>query len=426
MPTDVPDHPQPAAPSSGDAPPEAPSATRAPSSAQVPAAPSLRGPAAVILLFALALLVCVAAYLALAVPGPWFPGVAAKTWAAQDMTLTRGDGALVGSELVITAPDPTGTVLVTLTPDLRSGDYAGIAWLVTDVPDQADVRLLWRSGYRPEQLNNAPVTVESGSLLPTVLVKDPAWVGRITGLALAVRGTLTKPIRIRAVTAKPMGAADVLGDRVREWLTFEGWSGTSINTITGGADVQDLPLPLLLATALLLAGGAVAAIARWLPRFLPMPAAAACFGLFVAAWLVADARWTWNLVRQVEATAARYAGKSPQSKHLAAVDGTLFAFTVRARATLPEAPARVFVVADEPYLRNRAAYHLYPHNVYAEPRANSMPRAEWLRPGDWLLVYQRRGVQYDAAAGKLRWDGTQTASAELKLFEPGAALFLIR
>ena len=117
MSPDAPDYPQPNAPSAGEIPREPPSASslRPPD----PAAPSLRGPAAVILLFALALLVCVAAYLALAVPAVWFPGVAAKTWHAQDMALTRGDGALVGSELVITAPDPTGTVLVTLTPDLR-------------------------------------------------------------------------------------------------------------------------------------------------------------------------------------------------------------------------------------------------------------------------------------------------------------------
>jgi hypothetical protein len=151
-----------------------------------------------------------------------------------------------------------------------------------------------------------------------------------------------------------------------------------------------------------------------------------CVGLLVTAWLVSDARWTWNLARQVDATATRYAGKGTRAKHLAALDGQLFAFVEQVRSILPAAPARVFVVADEPYLRNRAAYHLYPHNVYAEPRANAMPQAGWLRPGDWLLVYQRHGVQYDAAAGKLRWDGTQSASAEMKLLEPGAALFLIR
>jgi hypothetical protein len=43
-----------------------------------------------------------------------------------------------------------------------------------------------------------------------------------------------------------------------------------------------------------------------------------------------------------------------------------------------------------------------------------------------LLVYQRKGVQYDAAQGKLRWDNRAPVSAELKLAGRGAALFLIR
>jgi hypothetical protein len=48
------------------------------------------------------------------------------------------------------------------------------------------------------------------------------------------------------------------------------------------------------------------------------------------------------------------------------------------------------------------------------------------RSGDWLLVFQRSGIQYDAAQHKLRWDGGQTVSANVKLVEPGAALFLIQ
>ena len=32
-------------------------------------------------------------------------------------------------------------------------------------------------------------------------------------------------------------------------VAFEGWSGTSINVVVGGAEVQDFPLPALLAAA---------------------------------------------------------------------------------------------------------------------------------------------------------------------------------
>jgi len=377
-------------------------------------------------LFAGALLVCLLAYLAVTVPSNWFPGAAQKSWGARDLTLARGSGAIIGDALVITAPDASGVALLSLNSDLRASDYAAIAWIGIDVPDGVEVRLLWKSDYQPNKLNTAPVTVESRQLLPVVVAKNPAWIGRVTGIALAFRGTFVQPIRIRGVVAKPMGAFEVLGDRAREWFAFEAWTGASINTVTGGADVQDLPLPMLLAFALGLAGAVLLAIPRWRPNIGPMTTAGTLIGLFVAAWLVLDARWTWNLVRQVRATASEYAGKDVRQKHLAAEDGPLFAFIEKARAIMPATPARVFVVANAHYFRGRAAYHLYPHNVYTDRIGGTVPPASVMRPGDWLLVYQSRGIQYDAGQGKLRWDDTQTIPAEVKLTEPGAALFLIR
>jgi hypothetical protein len=377
-------------------------------------------------LFVAALLCCVLAYLALAVPGSWFPGAAPRAWGAKDLTLARGTGSIVDDELVITAPDATGNVLVSLTTDFRSGDYAAIAWIATDLPEQAEVRLFWRNDYRPDKLNATPVGVDGGHVLPTVLSKDAAWLGRVTGLALAIHGTLTKPIRVRGVAAKPMGAVEVLGDRAGEWLAFEGWNGASINTITGGADIQDLPLPMLIAAALFLSGGAYVAWRRFRPAPGSVPVAFALLGLLVIAWFVLDARWTWNFARQVRATAADFGGKDNRDRHLAMEDGPLYAFIEKTRGLMPKEPARVFVVSDLAYFRERAAYHLYPHNVYAEISSNAMPPAERLRPGDWLIAYREHGLQYDPAQGKLRWDGNQIVNAELKLVEPGSAVFLIR
>ena len=84
------------------------------------------------------------------------------------------------------------------------------------------------------------------------------------------------------------------------------------------------------------------------------------------------------------------------------------------------------MAADATYFRGRGAYHLYPHDVLFEPYVNAMPPRARLRPGDYLVVYQRRGVQYDPGAQHLRWDGGEPISAELIVSEPGAALFRIR
>ena len=379
----------------------------------------------VVLLFAVSLAACVVTYLAVTIPGAWFPGSAPRAWAADSLTLTRGEGSRAGDELVVTAPDATGLTLVSVVAKFRSSDYPAVTWAAIGIPGTAIVRVLWNSDYTPQVVNSAPVAVEAGRPLPVLLGGDRGWVGNISGLALAIQAPLTEPVRIRGLVAKPMGAFDILGDRIREWLAFEGWTGTSINTIVGGADIQGLSLPALLAGAVALAVGIGFLLRHRYPQFQPLPVAAMLGMLFVAATFVLDARWTWNLARQLQATESQFGGKDARERYLAGDDAPLYRFIEKARDVLPAAPARVFVVADASYFRDRAAYHLYPHNVYFPPVFNAIPTAGMLRPGDWLVVYQRRGIQYNAAEKRLRWDDGQSVAAELKLVDSYGALFQI-
>jgi small-conductance mechanosensitive channel len=48
------------------------------------------------------------------------------------------------------------------------------------------------------------------------------------------------------------------------------------------------------------------------------------------------------------------------------------------------------------------------------------------KAGDWLLVFNRRGVEFNAGSGTLRWDGGVEVPAELKVAGSGAALFLLK
>jgi hypothetical protein len=375
----------------------------------------------------LAWLALIAVYLAISVPDEWFPAAAPKPYAANRLVLARGTGQLVDDELLVTAADSTGVTLISLVPDLQASDYPTIAWIAADMPEGATVRLLWRNDSAPQKLNAIEVPVEAGRTLPVTVANNPAWIGRITGLALAIQGPLLQPIRTRGVIAKPMGALEILGDRAGEWFAFEGWVGTSINTITGGADFQELPLPVLIALTVALAGTAVVLVERRRPGTFVASTPMVLGAIFLIAWLILDARWTANLLQQERYTAEQYAGKSTRDKHLANEDAQLFAFVERALQVLPSRPVRIFVAADADYFRGRAAYHLYPHSVFFDPRSNELQWADQLRPGDWLLVYQQRGIQYDASRQMLRWETGRTTSAELKLLEPGAAaLFRMR
>jgi hypothetical protein len=375
-------------------------------------------------LFALtvALALVALAYLAVVTPGKWFPGGAPKEWSARAFSVVRGSGGIEHDALVVTAS--SGGVLVSFETDFRAADYPVIAWTASPVPDDADVRLLWRNDYAPAKLNYATIGVAAGQLQPVVVAGDPDWAGRIRGLALAINAPLGAPVRIVGVSAKPMSVLDIALDRVDEWTAFEGVSGTLIDGVNGGANVQSLPLPMLLAVVTGLAALLWFAFARFRARMHALPSVLAV--LFVAAWLSDDIRWSWNLLRLTLATSHTYGGLDWRGRHLAAEDAPLFQFIEGVRAKLPADPARVFIAADEHYFRGRGAYHLYPHNVYFEPYRNVIPASSVMQPGDYFVAYQRRGIQYDAGAQRLRWDGSEPVSAELLLTAPGAALFRIR
>jgi hypothetical protein len=377
-------------------------------------------------IFTAVLALCVLGYLAFAVPGKWFTSARSLAWGPKELQVAKGSARMLGDELAVAPADASGLVVVSVKTTLKAIDYAAVEWIAIDVPDHIDVSLLWRTDVKPEQVNSIPLVVVTGRLLPVVTQNHPAWIGTIQGLALAMKGPVAEPVRIRGVVAKALSASEVMRDRTREWFAFESWTGTSINTVTGGADLQDLPLPLLLAGAVALATLVVAAIRRFRPAALPIGTFGALAAFVLVAWLLLDLRWMWNLVRQVDATADRFAGKSWVDKRLAVEDGPLFAFVQKAKEAMPSTPVRVFVAADSHYFRGRAAYHLYPHNVFYEARTNSMPPRQHVRAGDWILVFNRKGVQYDAAQNKLRWDNQEPVSAELKLAGRGSALFLVR
>jgi hypothetical protein len=406
---------------------DAPSALAGASAASpMPASRSRRDVLRLALLLLAVLVASIVAYLLLAAPGRWFPRVPDRTWGASELTLVRGTGRAVGDELVITATDANGIALVNVTTDVASVDYPGIEWRVSGLAEDADARLLWRSDFQPDRLNNVPLRVEAGRAVPTVVAGNPAWIGHITGLALAIHGTLAQPVVIRGVTAKPMGVIGIARDRLHDWFTFERWNGASINTIAGGEDYQPLPLPILLALVVGLSSIAVVAVRHFRPAAFTLPLPAILTAFFLAGWLLLDMRWGFNLIRQERDTATRYAGKDAHDKRLANEDGQLFAFIEESLAVMPRTPVRVFVASDADYFRGRAAYHLYPHRVYFNPRSRELPPASDLHAGDWLLVYRQHGIQFDRGQGRLRWDGNQIAAAELKLVEPGGALFLIR
>lgn len=380
-------------------------------------------------LFACALLVLLAIYLVATAPGAWFPRAAAKSLTQRDFSMSKGTGRLfaqphAGEALLVLSTDETGIAVVSGVTDLRSADYPIVAWRADDLAADADVRMLWRTDVAPAKVNSINLGVAGGGLAPAVVAHDPNWVGRITGVALVIRGPLADPPpRVYGVTFRPGGIPDALREVVGGWFSFERWSGASINTRSGGADVQALPLSTLLVAAAILAAGGWYAWALRRGRAAAWPIALAA--VFVAAWMMLDVQWIANLARQVAETREQFGGKDWRARHEAADDAEVFKFIERVRDKLPAPPARVFMLADAAPLRGRGAYYLYPHNVLFDPFGNALPLAASLRAGDYVIVYHRRGVQYNREARRLRFEGGGSVEAEVVMVEPGAAVFRI-
>jgi hypothetical protein len=376
-------------------------------------------------IFLASAMVCTFIYLAITVQGSWFGSAKTLHWTPGDLSVTEGSVQAGPDGLAVRPSDAIHPARIAVSTSLRAIDYPVIAWETAGVPNDAEVAVLWQSDYEPGRVFNQRVDVEAGRVQPVSLAQNRKWAGRIHGIALAVRGDFSEPLIVRGATAKTMSPREILGDRVQEWFKFEPWNGSSINTLIGGADTQDLPMSFTFALIVALAALIYFVLARWRPKWVGSWRPVVIGAMFLGAWFALDARWLWNFARQVAITAELYAGKSWHERHLAADDRALFAFIEKVRAKLPPPPARVFVVADEHYFRDRSAYHLYPYNVFFDPWRNTMPPSSAVRPGDFMVVYQRRGVQYDASQQRLRWDGGTPVAAELLLSDAGAAVFRI-
>src|SRR4030095_10109318 len=108
----------------------------------------------------------------------------------------------------------------------------------------------------------------------------------------------------------------------------------------GGADLQELPLPVLFGLAAVFATGVAVALARWRPHWIGAGLPLALVLMLIAAWLVLDLRWQWNLARQVAVTARTYAGRDWREKDVAAGGGPLFELLDEGRWTRAPRPAR--------------------------------------------------------------------------------------
>jgi hypothetical protein len=217
------------------------------------------------------------------------------------------------------------------------------------------------------------------------LSAEPDWRDRIVAIGLVVSGPLPQPVVVRRLELRSAvpSTGELLRWAVDEWTAFEDWSQRSIN-YTSGAPLDAL-FPPVLVVALWVGFSSVLYALLDRPRR-RTGGLAPYAALFLLGWLVLDLRWQWDLGQRLEQTARGFAGQDETGRRLAALDGDLYRFLLEVRRRLPEEPARIFIVSNDPtgFWAGRARYHLLPHNGYAG--LSRIPQPGEARAGDYVLI----------------------------------------
>lgn len=362
-------------------------------------------------------------YLLTNAPTQWL-GQAAQTIPGSSFNMARGVGHAEGDVLIVEEPGADGIAIAAYQSyGLNARDYPQLTFNVsTAAAAPPEVLLLWRTAENPGTTTTRRLVWQSNQLARLPLGEDSEWQGEIIGLALVIRGAIHAPLIIKKLTLQSNSSASILANLLDGWGYVEPWHGGSINYIYGGKEDAAVPIILAATTLITLALIIYGLWAKWRHHAIN-PGVIAVSGALI--WLLVDLRWQGNLFAQLSQTHARYAGKNWAEKHRAAEDGDLFNFTQATKAKLGAAPARILVFSDLDYFRGRAAYHLYPHNVYYLIKDASLPSAELIRPGEYLFLYQKRGVQYHPGKKELLWNG-KPLPVEPILVANGNALFKVR
>ncbi|MEM1114455.1 MAG: hypothetical protein AAGI11_21260 [Pseudomonadota bacterium] len=212
-------------------------------------------------------------------------------------------------------------------------------------------------------------------------------------------------------------------DLLATWTAFAPWDQTSINLQRGYRGPGPGPVPIaawwLAANLSLLLLWRL--VAGWPPR-------AALLLALLMPWLVLDLQWQSKLNWQLDRTNETFAGKSQEARHLADVDGVLYAYAQRLkREVLVDPTARVQILQKgfgHDYTRLRLQFHLLPYNIYNIGR---WPVTDALRRGDIVIrLSGHDGVAFEQGSGRLRWPGSDVLIVEPLLRHPIADVYRVK
>ncbi len=340
-----------------------------------------------------------------------------------ELQLASGQGGPTPNGLEIRQPGPEGkgTVQGLVQRMVQARLFRQFAWQVEGLEPGSELRLIWVTLAEPRTLRERRLpSVDAGMV---DLEAEPHWQGRIAAIGLTVRSAFSSPVTVHQLELRPapLTVGELWRWAMHEWRTFEDWSQRSINYASGAPLDALFPPVLMVALWVGFSGALYAGLNP--PRRRPgalLPYAT----LFLLGWLLLDLRWQWELSGRLERTVERFAGKDMVDRRLADLDGEFYRFLREVRRRLPERPARLFIVSNDPagFLAGRARYHLLPHNGYM---GFSRP-PEAAQANDYVLILSPLpGVRYDRQKQALEWENRRLL-AGVQYSAPAGTLFRVR
>ncbi|MEM1412439.1 MAG: hypothetical protein AAGH19_08770 [Pseudomonadota bacterium] len=251
--------------------------------------------------------------------------------------------------------------------------------------DQAPA-FFWRRADQPRDVSR--ITLLDSGLVD--LTAQEKWYGEIIEYGFFFVDNDGASATVSGAQLSGRTAAVNLGLIPEEWTEFDTWGQRSGNWLPGGAYDPIVSVTGTVLVAMLLAT-AVAWLmlgrqALWAPLFV----------MLGAGWLLLDARWGWDRLRQADLSLAWLERLSVEERLADGELGVYFDYLEALRADhFGTKPVKILVLKHNgvnEYYRLRAKYQLLPHSS----AVMSMPqRARDLRRVDYVLVLGNLAEQVD-------------------------------
>lgn len=286
------------------------------------------------------------------------------------------------------------------------------------------VKFTWRRADDPGTVHSTPL-YRHGDGWGTIDLDDIGpWRGQVVEVGVyAVADSAARSPRILGLSLEPDRWSAEIEHGLTTWTAFRGWNIRSINFLLATPrEGEPSPLPVVAGWAALaclllaIAGATVVAVPRLSYAL-----------VLLAAWVLVDLLWQWQLNLQLSEARDRFAGKTMHERHLADEDAHIYRYVHRLRDQfLPDEPARIVIAhpaSGHDYDRLKTQYYLLPHNVYNFGRG---PFKRGFLEGDYVLVLgQTSNPRFDARSGELVWRRGLRLPAERLDTHPRGSLYRI-